>query len=138
MLTGLIYDAPASGGNSERIADTFEAKVSEMGRGVLVRIRGPLDLHYSAGFLVQLRRYTSVGKQVVVDLREAQYVDSSGIRALMQLQKDLDAAQGDLRLVISPGGRVERVIKLLQLQSHFQIFPSVADAWHQPFLARAA
>lgn len=138
MLTGLICELPAPSGRSERIADTFEAKVSEMGRGVLVRVRGPLDLHYAPNFLLQLRRHTSARKQLVVDLREAQYVDSSGIRALMQMQKDLDAAEGDLRLVITPGGRVERVIKLLQLQSHFQLFPSVADAWsHQP-LARAA
>jgi len=138
MMAGLICDLPAENGGTARVVDAFEAKVSETGRGVLVRVRGPLDLYYSAAFLLQVSRHTSAGKNVVVDLREAQYVDSSGIRALLQMQKELDAAHGDLRLVVTPGGRVERVIKLLQLDGHFQLFGTAGEAWSTQLRARAA
>lgn len=138
MMAGLLCDSPVETAGALRTGDSFEAKVSETGRGVLARVRGPLDLHSAAGFLLQVRRHASTGKLVVVDLREAQYVDSAGIRALLQMQKDVDAAHGDLRLVVAPGGRVERVIKLLQLQGHFRLFQSAADAWGHAATTRAA
>jgi anti-anti-sigma factor len=138
MMAGLICDLPAESGGTVRAVDAFEAKVSETGKGVLVRVRGPLDLHNTPGFLQQIRRHTTAGKRLVVDLREAQYVDSAGIRALLQMQKDLDTTRGDLRLVVSPGGRVERVIKLLQLNGHFHLYPSAAAAWSEQALVRPA
>jgi len=138
MMAGLLCDSPVETGGALRTVDSFEAKVLETGRGVLVRVRGPLDLHTAAGFLAQVRRHTATGKLLVVDLRQAQYVDSSGIRALLQLQKDVEAAHGDLRLVVAPAGRVERVIKLLQLHGHFRLYQSAADAWGQPATAQAA
>lgn len=138
MMAGLICDLPAENGGTERATDFFEAKVSETGRGVLVRVRGPLDLHNAPGFLQQIRRHMSAGKRLVVDLRDAPYVDSTGIRTLLQMQKDLEGTRGDLRLVVAPGGRVARVIKLLQLDSHFHLYPSAADAWSQQAMARPA
>lgn len=128
MMAGLTCDVPLREGSEKRSTAPFEVRISEIGRGVLARVRGPLDLHYAPGFQQQLRRHLGAGKPVVVDLREADYIDSSGVRTLLQLHKDLDATGGELRLVIAPRSRVERVIKLLQLQSHFRIYATSMEA----------
>jgi anti-sigma B factor antagonist len=132
MMAGLICDVPLRDNPEKRTTAPFEVRMSEIGRGLLARVRGPLDLHYAPGFQQQLRRHLAAGKPVVVDLREADYVDSSGVRILLQLHKELDAAGGELRLVIAPKSRVERVIKLLQLQSHFHIFATSMEAAGKP------
>jgi anti-sigma B factor antagonist len=138
MMAGLICDVSVGEGSAVRTATPFDARVSETGRGVLVRVRGPLDLHYAPVFQQQVNSYVATGKLVVVDLRQADYVDSSGIRALLRMQKDLESAKGELRLVVSPASRVERVIKLLQLHTHFHLFPSAAEAWDRQGRSRVA
>jgi anti-anti-sigma regulatory factor len=55
----------------------------------------------------------------LVDLRRAPWVDSAGVRALLQLQEELRAGDGELRLLLQPGSRVERTLSLLRLTPLF-------------------
>jgi anti-anti-sigma factor len=116
-------ELPRGGGDPR-----FEIRLSPIEGGMHARILGPLDLHHAPDLLVRLEDHLTTGKLLVVDLHQADFVDSSGIRALLLLQKNLDAAHGHLHLVIRPGSRVERVIGLLQLETHFRIFANRSDA----------
>ena len=95
----------------------------------MVRVTGPLDIQHSSEFLEELRPLCDHPRVVVVDLRSADYVDSSGVRALMQLDERLSATKGELRLVIQPESRVARVLTLLRLIEQLRVYPSPAEAW---------
>ena len=111
-----------------RVASRFEVQISETGRGPLALVRGPLDQDSAPRLRTRLTGYLHEAGRVVVDLRHAEYVDSSGVRALLLLHRDLEADSGELRLVVEPGSRVERVIQLLQLQTHFHLYESTSAA----------
>ena len=110
-------------------AGTGGLRINESGRSVLVRVDGPLDLEHSAPFLSRLDPLCASGRRVVVDLLHADYVDSSGVRAILQLQTLLSNVRGELRLVIRPGSRVERVFALLRLLDQLEVYPTVSEAW---------
>jgi len=106
----------------------FDLKVTVAGRAVVARVRGPLDLHFTPRLTEGLDAFIASANRVVVNLRSSEYVDSTGIRALLMMQKSLESARGELRLVVQPGSRVERVIRLLQLERHLSMFESESEA----------
>lgn len=108
----------------------FNVHVSVAGRAVLARIRGPLDLHYTPRMVDGLESFLESANRVIVDLRSSEYIDGTGVRALLSMHKSLESARGELRLVVQPGSRVERVIRLLRLESHFAMFASPSEAWN--------
>lgn len=61
------------------------------------------------------------GMTLALDLGDAEYLDSDGVRWLQRLQKDLTSRQIELRLLVNEGSRTDRVLKLLQLDQTFQI-----------------
>jgi anti-sigma B factor antagonist len=120
-----------------RVGSRFEVQISETGQSALALVRGPLDQDTAPRLRTRLAGYLHGARRVVIDLRQADYVDSSGVRALLTLHKDLEADSGELRLVVEPGSRVERVIKLLQLQGHFHVYETASEAWGQHSAAEA-
>ena len=113
---------------SRRVTAPFELTVLEADALVQAKIAGALDVESSPKLLNRLEA-TCKGKcRLVLDLRQAAYVDSSGVRALMLLHSDLEASGGELCLLVKPGSRVERVLSLLQLLKHFRIYETAAEA----------
>lgn len=104
-------------------------RVSEAGRMILVQVLGPLDSENAPRILNRLSPLTGPSRRIVLDLRRTEFVDSAGIRALMSLQARAEAAEAELRLVTQPGGQVHKVLGMLRLESRFQIFNSMVDAW---------
>ena len=113
----------------EREAAPFELRVAQAGRAALARIDGPLSGEHCPRLLDGVRPLCRGLRRVVLDLRRTQYIDSSGIRALLQLQQEVEAGKGELRLVVMPGSRVERTLSLLRLTAHFQTFGTASEAW---------
>lgn len=131
-----VIVAPAREAAERTPPPPFELKVAESGRQVLARVEGPLDVEHSPELLARLERVGGA-RRVVVDLRGADYVDSAGVRALLRLQGELRAAQSELVLVMDPGSRAMRTLKLLRLDGQFRIFDRASEAWsgNQPALA---
>jgi anti-anti-sigma factor len=95
----------------------------------LARVAGPLDIETVKRFQDRLDRLSTVPHRLVLDLRQVEYIDSEGVRALLQLQGQLESGGGELRLVVVPGSRVQRTLRLLQLQERLSIYDSAAEAW---------
>lgn len=89
----------------------------------------PLDLESAENFSAQARSARGRSRCLIVDLSQVDYVDSTGVRALMRLRNEMDAEGKELRLVIQPNSRAERTLKLLRLLDHFQTFKTHAEAW---------
>lgn len=77
-----------------------------------VTLRGELDLDRAAALAEQLSGLTTQGATAVdIDASGLNFIDSSGLRALLSAREQLDAAGASLRLTsISPA--VERVLEM--------------------------
>jgi len=99
--------------------------VERTGTRALVCATEPLDLAGAGHFLERARPLIRNCEVLIADLREAEFVDSAGIRALLTLAETLEADRKELRLVIRPESRVEHTLSLLQLLERFQCFPTL-------------
>jgi len=95
----------------------------------LLTVTDALDLSQADAFLRRGRAMSINCRCVIVDLSRVRYVDSSGVRALLQLAEELELDRKELRVVIEPKSRVERTLSLLQLLRRLQAFPSLKQAW---------
>lgn len=139
-MTGELAGSPTLEGRSlsEGPSTPFELALVESGRMVLARVEGPLDMVNTPGFLGRLQPLARAAHRLVLDLRRAQYVDSDGMRALLLLHREFEANQAELRLVVTPGSRVERVMQLLRLREHFHVYENASDAWIRTPVAQSS
>lgn len=63
---------------------------------------------------------------VILDLSKIDFVDSSGLGALVQLVKKAQTAGGTLQIVTNP--RVTQTVKLVRLEKFLSLQPSVDEA----------
>lgn len=66
----------------------------------------------------RLETYTEQGcRAVALDLGEADYIDSDGVRWLTQFHDELSEREISLVLAVREGSRIERTLKLLRLDT---------------------
>ena len=65
-------------------------------------------------------------KHLILDLSQIDFVDSSGLGALVQLVKKAQSLTGTLQIVSNP--RVTQTVKLVRLEKFLSLQPSVDDA----------
>lgn len=93
----------------------FGLQVWTEGDAVTAQVAGPLDAAHAPELLGRLRSCLRPRARLVVDLTRAEYVDSTGVRALLALKADLEAEQGSVRVVARSGSRALRTLELLRL-----------------------
>ncbi|HEY9747967.1 MAG TPA: STAS domain-containing protein [Allocoleopsis sp.] len=90
----------------------------------LFRLTGLLDAFSEPTFRKVLTKCVEEGpKHVILDLSQIDFVDSSGLGALVQLAKKAQAAEGTLQIVTNP--RVTQTVKLVRLEQFLALQPSV-------------
>lgn len=62
-------------------------------------------------------------KNFILDLSQIDFIDSSGLGALVQLAKKAQSAGGTLQIVTNP--RVTQTVKLVRLEKFLALQPSV-------------
>jgi anti-anti-sigma factor len=65
-------------------------------------------------------------KNVILDLSKIDFVDSSGLGALVQIAKKAQQASGTLQIVTN--ARVTQTVKLVRLEQFLALQPSVETA----------
>ena len=65
---------------------------------------------------------------VIVDLSEVTFMDSSVLRWLLRVQERTDRVSGRLRLVAVDGGNPLRILSLSGLDGRFAVFPTTVEA----------
>ena len=96
---------------------------------IVVPLPAEIDVTNSAQVYEQLVAALAPGADVVIaDLTSTSFCDSSGVHAIMHAH-ELAAARGiRLRLAVSPGGTVPRVLQLTGVDSLMPIYTSLQDA----------
>jgi anti-anti-sigma factor len=108
----------------------LETRVYEGGRSRLVVARGPLASTAASTFFAQVTSLIQRGcRSLVLDLRQVEFVDSQGVKALLRLRDEVLARRVPLRLVIAGESRVERTLRLLRFETLFEIHRSPSEAW---------
>lgn len=104
---------------------------SMAGRWSVVRCVGPLDAQGSVRLRSLLTGPMQRARRVILDLSAAAYADSEGLRELLALQQHLQTAGAELRLVVPPGSRIDRALRLVGFASLLSLYPSARLAWRQ-------
>ncbi len=98
----------------------LETRSATDGRNVTLALRGELDISTLAALEQELRRLERNAARLVLDLRELQFIDSTGLRLV--IDADRRARRDGRRLVIvcSPGP-VQRVFAVTLLDRRLDI-----------------
>ncbi|EGK88574.1 STAS domain-containing protein [Microcoleus sp. MON1_C1] len=93
----------------------------------LFRLTGLLDAFSEATFRKVISKCIDESpKHVILDLSQIDFVDSSGLGALVQLVKKAQTLEGTLQIVSNP--RVTQTVKLVRLEKFLSLQPSVDEA----------
>jgi anti-anti-sigma factor len=93
----------------------------------LFRLAGLLDAFSEPTFRKVISKCLDEGpKNVILDLSKIDFVDSSGLGALVQLVKKAQTEQGSLQIVTNP--RVTQTVKLVRLEQFLSLQNSVETA----------
>ena len=93
----------------------------------LFRLTGLLDAFSEATFRKVISKCIDEGpKHVILDLSQIDFVDSSGLGALVQLVKKAQTLEGTLQIVSNP--RVTQTVKLVRLEKFLSLQLSVDAA----------
>jgi anti-sigma B factor antagonist len=96
---------------------------------VVVVLPTEIDVTNSDEVFQQLVDTLAAGPGVVVaDLTSTSFCDSSGVHAIMRAHDRAAARDVALRLAVSPGGSVRRVLELTGAVRVVPVHPSVEDA----------
>jgi anti-anti-sigma regulatory factor len=91
------------------------------GGTLCARIVGPVNREAARAFQQHLDFVIGEGRfALLIDLGNADFLDSDGVRWLQQLQSAALAAENEVRLAVRTGSRIDRAVTLLQLD---QVFP---------------
>jgi anti-sigma B factor antagonist len=103
--TERTIDAVGKGGDMQGFTATWQD-------GVL-RLSGELDLATDEDLLIAFRSVSDDGSEVILDLSELEFIDSTGIRAFVTIAKEASPRRVVLR---SPQRAVRKVINLTRLE----------------------
>ena len=106
----------------------MQLQIEEKGQVVLIMVReARLDAHNSGELKTQMLSLFEQGKNnLLVDLQEVRFVDSSGLGALVSGFKNASARNGSLKLCgLQP--QVKSMFELTRLHRVFEIFAGVTE-----------
>lgn len=107
----------------------MQVRIEERGDAVLIEVKEErLDAHNSGELKAQMLGLFEEGKNnLVVDMQEVRFVDSSGLGALVSGFKNASARSGNLKLSgLQP--QVKSMFELTRLHRVFEIFPNAQEA----------
>lgn len=102
--------------------------VGRSGDVTIVRLGGRLDGQQVGPVRQQLLELPERGDvRVVLDLERLEWIDSSGVGALITLFKRARTRGGDVK-VAGLQRQPKEIFRLLRLEAAFEVFPSVEEA----------
>ncbi|WP_333764357.1 STAS domain-containing protein [Streptomyces sp. IBSBF 2390] len=116
------------------MAVTFKVTGIEQGEWAVLRVSGELDLMTSPVLRQHVHDVVAEGSHdLVVDLSDVFFCDSSGVGVLVAARRLLRSCQGRLRLILpdrgaDDGSHVNRVLGALGVRRLFNVHPDLDSA----------
>lgn len=99
------------------------------GRRATLTAHSALDLATSDDLMARARELGAEGP-LDIDLRPVEFIDSSGLRALLEANRFLTARWGPPRMLVSREGPVLRMLQLTLLDRTLDV--RVGEGWFSP------
>ena len=94
----------------------------------VLQITGEVDVYTAPQLREQVVQLVNSGvRHIIADLRDVDFLDSTGLGALVGSLKRLRTHDGSFKVVTS-GGRTLRIFQITGLTRAFALYPSVLDA----------
>jgi anti-sigma B factor antagonist len=106
---------------------TVELRTHECDSRVIVALSGELDVADAVRVATALEAVAADQREIIIDLTGLEFIDSSGLAALVRARKQARHAGGDV-LLAAPQRQVLRFLSLTRLVSVFSIHASVDEA----------
>jgi anti-sigma B factor antagonist len=107
---------------------SFNAEVITAADCAVLRVTGEIDVYTAPELRQQVIHLVDNGiRHIIGDLRDVDFLDSTGLGVMVGSLKRLRVHQGSLKLVASDG-RILDLFKVTGLSQVFELFPSVLDA----------
>ena len=94
---------------------------------VVVALRGELDIVDAASVAAALVAVAARAPEIIIDLAGLEFIDASGVAALLLAREHARRAGGDL-LLAAPQDQVLRVLAVIHLADVFSVHASVDEA----------
>jgi anti-sigma B factor antagonist len=112
----------------EAMAEKVTYEVTKLGDVDVVAISGRLDATTAGDVRDRIGELTQTSPvKVVVDLENLEWIDSSGVGALISLYKRARTAGGDVK-VAGLQSQPKEIFRLLRLEAALEVFDDVAAA----------
>jgi len=110
------------------MTDAMSTTFRQVGKTVVAMPSGEIDLETSPTFYSAIMDVCqSSPARLVIDLREVQYMDSSGLGTLIEAFRSVRGYGGRL-VLLAPGDRVRAVIEIAKLNRLFTIVDDEQEA----------
>lgn len=96
-------------------------EILESGEAVVIAFSGDIDLQTSPDARKALLALVGKGRDILVDLKEVGYIDSSGVASLVECLQSARKSGQNMALVCVSEGAL-RVLQLARLDKVFKIF----------------
>jgi anti-anti-sigma factor len=97
-------------------------------RATVATIRGEVDLSNADRLLDELMARVGTTPWLVLDLTGCSYLDSAGLRMIARVDARCRTAGTGLRLVVDPGGSIDRVLAMTHMGEVMTVDPLLRDA----------
>jgi anti-anti-sigma factor len=99
------------------------------GQHVTVPMPTEIDVTNADGVMALLDGALRLGVALVIaDLTSTVFCDSAGVRILVLAQRKAAASGAELRLAVPAAGMVHRILDLMNLLPHMNVYPTAAAA----------
>jgi anti-sigma B factor antagonist len=107
----------------------FDLTVSRHGSSVVIAASGEIDLESAPALAASLAQVTDAGAGgVVVDLTDVEFLDSSGLTALVTGARNLKAKGIPFHVVVPDANTIRKVIEITRLTEPLHVVSTLEDA----------
>ena len=107
----------------------FDISTELVGELTVMRLTGELDATDAPMLSRELISATEFSSRIVIDLSECEFIDSSGIAAIVEAWQGRDGPESRGHIVLAgPSGQVDRIIKVTGLHRGINVFDRVDEA----------
>ncbi|MDQ2680689.1 MAG: STAS domain-containing protein [Candidatus Eremiobacteraeota bacterium] len=107
---------------------SVDIKIEQNGSAVVFRLRGCLDLATSPSVRAALLESANDGKhEIIVDLTQLEFIDSTGLGALIGAHRRATEHGGRVALIVADGP-IARLLNITGLIRIFGVYGNLADA----------
>ena len=93
----------------------------------IISVTGEVDLSTSDQLAEAVWVAASRTRHLVLDLSACTFIDSSGLRVVLCMHKDL-AEDGKATAVVASDGHVRKLLSLTAIDQSIRVFPALGDA----------